>query len=192
MADPEKTQEKQRRKFWHLGGRVLKTVVAVFLSLLLDSWRPGGMPFYAAITAVLCVQPQAKDSLDVSVNREIATILGGLAGMGFLFAERWVDLPLPQALRYALAAAALIPLISLSVWLERPKATFLTCVVFLSVVVTHNADVDPFLFPVNRVLDTTIGIAVALAVNLAPPTLFRRRKAGAPEPAGPPADDLDD
>lgn len=126
------------------------------------------MPFYAAITAILCVQPKTADSLEVAANREVATIIGGLAGMGFLYALHGFGLSKPDALRYALIAAALIPLISLSVWLERPKATFLTCVVFLSVVVFHEEDVQPFWFAFNRVLDTTIGIVVALIVNLIP------------------------
>ena len=174
-------EQKKRRKFWQLGGRVQKTVAAVFLSLLVDSLRPGGMPFYAAITAILCVQPKARDSVDVAANREVATICGGAAGMGFLFLERAFPSPLPDVLRYALVAAAVIPLISLSVWLERPKATFLTCVVFLSVVVTHSGDVHPFFFPLNRVLDTTIGIIIALAVNLLPGKFRKGRQKPADE-----------
>lgn len=162
---------------------MLKTVVAVFLSLLVDSWRPGGMPFYAAITAILCVQPKKQDSLEVAANREVATICGGLAGMGFLFAERALSLAEPDPLRYLLVSLALIPLISLSVWLERPKATFLTCVVFLSVVVTHDSDVHPFLFALNRILDTTIGIIIALVVNVAPWSFQNRRRNRSSGPA---------
>ena len=39
--------------------------------------------------------------------------------------------------------------------------------VFLSVTISHGADVNPYLFAINRIIDTLIGIAVSLAVNAA-------------------------
>lgn len=164
----EQSENPERQSFWKLGGRVWKTVAAVFLSLLLDSLRPAAMPFYAGITAVFCIQKNMPDSVEVAVNREIATILGGFAGMGFLFVELWIGgFPAP-VVKYALLAICLVPLISLSVYIGHHKAAFLMCVVFLCVALAHASDVHPFLFAINRILDTTIGIGVALAVNVLP------------------------
>lgn len=147
---------------------MLKTVVATFLSLVIDAARPGAMPFYAAITAIICTQKGKHDSFEMSVNREISTIIGGLAGMGFLYVELAFRKGIPDAVLYAFAAVMLVPLISFSIWLERPKTTFLMCVVFLSVVISHGEDAHPFFFALNRIVDTTIGIVVALVVNLFP------------------------
>lgn len=160
--------DRSRRKFWQVGGRTLKTVAAVFISLVTDGARPGGMPFYAAITAIFCIQKNVSDSFETAVNREISTIVGGLFGMLFLFAEQALEGGEYNIARDGAVALFLIPIISVSVWLGRPKSTFLMCVVFLSVVIMHGEDVHPFYFALNRIIDTTIGIVTALIVNLGP------------------------
>lgn len=71
-----------------IGLRTLKTVLAVWVCFLIDDIRKAGVPFYAAIAAVLCVQHNRKDSFRVAKNREIATIIGGICGMGFLLFEK--------------------------------------------------------------------------------------------------------
>ena len=45
------------------------------------------------------------------------------------------------------------------------RRSFLVCVVFLSIALTHSFDVNPYIFVFNRVLDTFIGIGIGLAVN---------------------------
>lgn len=163
-----------KRKFWQLGGRTWKTVVAVFISLVVDEARPGGMPFYAAITAILCVQKNPSDGIETSVNREVATIIGGMFGMVFLWLEQLMGGFHSDVLLAAAAAVYLVPIISLSVWIGRPKSTFLMCVVFLSVVIMHGDDVHPFFFALNRILDTTIGIVTALVVDNLPRSISKR------------------
>ena len=45
---------------------------------------------------------------------------------------------------------------------------FLMCVVFLCITVTHGNDVNPLFFGFARILDTTIGIVIALIINQFP------------------------
>ena len=71
----------------------------------------------------------------------------------------------PEIFRQLVISLMLIPVIHFSVLIKQKKATFLMCVVFLSVTINHGEDISPFWFAWNRILDTTIGIAVALAVN---------------------------
>ena len=54
-----------------VGGRIYKTVVAVFLCFLIDAIRDTGVPFYAAIAAILCIQKTKEDSFQQAKNREI-------------------------------------------------------------------------------------------------------------------------
>lgn len=68
-----------------VGGRTLKTVVAVFLCLLTGIVRKSDTAFYAAIAAVLCVQRTSEDSLREAFNREVATVIGGICGCLFWF-----------------------------------------------------------------------------------------------------------
>ena len=71
-----------------VGGRIYKTVFAVFVCFLIDTIRNAGTPFYAAIAAILCIQRNQQDSFQQAKIREFATIVGGLWGMIFLLFER--------------------------------------------------------------------------------------------------------
>ena len=55
-----------------------------------------------------------------------------------------------------------------SVLIKWEKGTFLMCVVFLCITVTHGNDESPLAFGVARILDTTIGIVIALIINRFP------------------------
>lgn len=148
-----------------IGWRTIKTVIAVFCCFIIDSLRNGGIPFYAVIAAILCIQKDMGISLQAAKNREIATIIGGLWGMLYLFMEKSFLSIDPEIFRQLVISLMLIPVIHFSVLIKQKKATFLMCVVFLSVTINHGEDISPFWFAWNRILDTTIGIAVALAVN---------------------------
>ena len=63
-----------------IGGRTVKTVLAVYLCLLIGIVRKSDTAFYAAIAAVLCVQRTSKDSIREAFNREVATVIGGIWG----------------------------------------------------------------------------------------------------------------
>lgn len=150
------------------GGRTIKTVIAVFLCFLVDTVRNSNTAFYAAIAAILCIQRTPKDSLREAMNREIATIIGGVWGMAVLLIEKNIYLIPCEVLRYVCLSILLIPLINFSVLIKQEKGTFLMCVVFLCITVTHGGDENPLLFGVNRIIDTTIGIIIALIMNQVP------------------------
>ncbi len=52
-----------------------------------------------------------------------------------------------------------------TVVIKKKEASYFSCVVFLSIVVNHIGDVNPYLFVWDRFLDTVIGIAVGVCVN---------------------------
>lgn len=148
-----------------VGGRTLKTVVAVFLCFMVDTARNSNTAFYAAIAAILCIQRTRKDSLREALNREIATIIGGIWGMAVLLIEKNMQSTPCEILRYLYLSILLIPIIKFSVFIKQEKGTFLMCVVFLCITVTHENDENPLLFGFNRIIDTTVGIIIALIVN---------------------------
>lgn len=148
-----------------VGGRTLKTVVAVFLCLLTGIVRKSDTAFYAAIAAVLCVQRTSEDSFREAFNREVATVIGGICGMLVLVFERNIYCVTYEVLRCLLLSVLLIPIINLSVLIKQEKGTFLMCVVFLSITVTHGNDGNPLAFGMARIIDTTVGIVIALDIN---------------------------
>lgn len=165
-----------KTNFWRVGGRTRKTVIAVFSCFLIDTIRENGVPFYAAIAAILCIQHNLKDSLNTALPREIATIIGGIFGMVILSFEKSVYRVPNDLLRYLLLSILLIPLINFSVLIKQEKGTFLMCVVFLCVTATHGNDESLLVFGFSRIIDTTIGIIVALLINQFPNIKMRAGK----------------
>lgn len=148
-----------------VGGRTLKIVVAVFLCLLTGIVRKSYTAFYAAIAAVLCVQRTSEDSFREAFNREVATVIGGICGMLVLVFERNIFCVPYEVLRCLLLSVLLIPIINFSVLIKQEKGTFLMCVVFLCITVTHGNDGNPLTFGIARIIDTTVGIVIALVIN---------------------------
>ena len=58
-----------------------------------------------------------------------------------------------------------IPVIYSTVVLKKRNASFFSCVVFLSIALTHSFDQDPYIFVFNRVMDTFIGIGIGVGIN---------------------------
>ena len=80
---------KTERYFYlpHIGQRIVKTSIAVFITLLvyyLRGYRGAEMPAEAAITAIICMQPYVRDTRDFAVNRFIGTLIGAAWGLAFL------------------------------------------------------------------------------------------------------------
>lgn len=149
-----------------IGMRIWKSALAVFLCFLINDFRQGGIVFYSIIAAVLCMQPSVSQGLKTGQNRIVGTLIGGLSGMLVLWLELNLMLSLPDIVIQLATALCVVPLIYINVLLKSPSSSYITCVVFMSIVVSHGADLNPFLFGFNRILDTLIGIGVSLLVNL--------------------------
>ncbi|MEG0811434.1 MAG: HAD hydrolase family protein [Eubacterium sp.] len=150
-------------KFPKIGMRIIKTAIAVFICLVISSFKPQSVPLYSAITAILCMQPYLSNSKTVAINRVIGTCVGGLFGMiVLLFNQHFVPIMLVQ---YFIVALCIIPLIYTTIVINHSAASAFTCIVFLSTTVIPYPDVAAQIVALNRVIDTLIGILVALAIN---------------------------
>lgn len=147
------------------GLRTIKTVLSVFISLLLCDLLLNSKAFYAVIAAILCMQSDMNKSWIEAIYREIATLIGGGFGIVFLFCERLLFFSSWAVIRWLIVSIMLIPIIYLSVYLNLKKGTYLMCVVFLSIVLVHNLDINITDFAFRRILETSIGIVVSLSVN---------------------------
>jgi Predicted membrane protein len=154
--------------FPKIGLRMVKSVLAVFICFMIDSLRSGSVPFYSAIAAILCMQPDVHGSKKVAINRTIGTLIGGFYGMLAIMIFKQFNLYSNLYLEYTVVSITILPLIYITVLLKKHKATYITCVVYLSVVISHAGDVSPYLFAMNRIVDTLIGIFVSLGINAIP------------------------
>lgn len=148
-----------------IGMRIIKSAIAVFICFLIYMVRGAGLPFYSTIAAVLCMQTCVTSTVTASRNRTIATFVGGFFGMGVLIFQRIFFSGSSDILLYLLTSIAVIPTIYTMMILNYRDAIPTSCIVFLSIAVNHAADINPCTFAMNRIIDTLIGIFVALGVN---------------------------
>ena len=76
---------------------------------------------------------------------------------------------------YLIVSLMLIPVIMSTIAIKKPSVAGFACVVFLSTTIYHVGDASPYTYALNRMLDTALGIVVALIVNLAMPGRSPRR-----------------
>lgn len=153
------------RRMPKIGMRIIKSSIAVGICFLISLFRSEGIVFYSCIAAVLCIQQDVTNSKRVALNRVKGTLLGGFCGMVVLLIEKSCFPADALLLRYLMISFMIIPIIYMTVLLNMTSASYISCVVFMSVSVSHGMDVNPSLFAINRIVDTLIGIFVALAVN---------------------------
>ncbi len=160
----ESSENKKHGKIKFPGMRVVKTVIAVYICFLLSFIRKT-KPFYSVIAAILCMQSDSKNGWQVGKNRMIGTIIGGIYGLIAIILINFFNIELFSYIHYLVLSLFLIPIIYSNVYLKVPNSTYISCVVFMSVAVSHGGDTSPMFFALNRVIDTLIGIIISIIVN---------------------------
>lgn len=157
-----------------VGNRIIKSAVGVLLCWCVYLLRGrSGIPFYSMLAALWCIQPYITKTMSMALQRTIGTFIGAVFGLFTIVLEIYAFNIYDQPLGFLVVALMIIPVIYTTVLIKRPNASYFSCVVYLSITVIHMTDENPFMFVLNRVLDTFIGIAVGMIVNSA--RLPRRR-----------------
>lgn len=163
----------KKRKIPGVGARIIKSGAGVLICMLIYFLRgQSGMPFYSALAVLWCMRQYTSETVKMAVQRTIGTFIGAFYGLAVLLGIQCFDSVNVMAV-YCLCSVMIIPVIYTTVLLDKKNASFFSCVVFLSITVTHSFDSNPYLFVLNRVLDTFIGIFIGLALNFVNP--FRKR-----------------
>lgn len=152
-------------KFPRIGMRIIKSAIGVFLCYIVDLLRGGdGLVFYSLIAVLWCMQDYVSETKDKAMQRSIGTVLGAVFGLVYLLEDKFIghDYPL---LTGAIVSIYIILLLYVTVLIHKKQASYFSCVVFLSIIVNHIGDANPYLFVFNRFLDTMIGIAIGVFVN---------------------------
>ena len=150
------------------GQRIVRTVIAVFLCMLVYEARGRrGMPIFALIAAVMCIQPYTKNMKAIAQRRVIGTLIGAGWGVLTLLLEQKIrGIPDPDdLLHYAIAAIGAGIVIYFTVWLHLAEMAQFAGIVFLIVVITQTGSSNVFLYAYHRIVDTLIGIAVGEVMN---------------------------
>lgn len=151
------------------GMRVIKTVLAIMVCLMIEYYRGSNMPYHACIATIVCMQPTLKSTLQASLDRTLGTIIAGT--YAYLLAILLIGSfgMLPATLHFYLLVGALsFPLMALMIGIKKPGSLAITVIVYLVIMVSVNAT-NALPYTIQRVTGTLIGIAVALFINWLPP-----------------------
>lgn len=159
----------------HVGLRMVKTSVAVFICAIIGYFR-GQPSIFTIIAAILCMQNSSDKTFTTSLNRSIGTVIGGLFGLGVLYLCRLLGVVNILPLYYLVISLMIIPIILSTLLIRRPAISAFSCVVFFGVTVSHFSDEAPSLYALNRVVDTLVGIVVTLLIDRILPYSLPRSK----------------
>ncbi|MCR5771009.1 MAG: FUSC family protein, partial [Butyrivibrio sp.] len=150
----------------HIGMRIIKSALGVMICFAIYFLRgKEGTPFYSALAVLWCIQNQSKNTVQNALQRTVGTGIGALYGLIYILIKGQIKGIGDSFLHYFIISMVLIPIIYTTVVLKQKKASYFSCVVFLSIVVNHLMDENPYIFVANRSLDTLIGIFVGLILN---------------------------
>lgn len=164
-------QKNKKAAIPHIGMRILKSAAAVFVCYLVSFIRGNsGIVFYSQIAALWCIQGYVSNSKQNALQRCAGTVIGALYGLVFLLGrqgiERILGIQIGEAVNALVITVLIIAVLYTTVLVKKKQASYFSCVVFLSIVVNHVTDANPYLFVWNRFLDTIIGILIGIGVNM--------------------------
>jgi len=156
-----------------IGLRIIKSAVAVFLCYIVNYFRGGsGIIFYSQLSALWCIQSYTSTTKKNAYQRIMGTFFGACFGRIILLLFDFVQSELNftgfylYILKTVVTTISIIFVLYFTVVLKQKQASYYSCVVFLSIVVNHFSDANPWLFALNRFIDTALGILIGVAVNL--------------------------
>lgn len=147
-----------------IGARIIKTALAVVLCIMIDSFIKNGSGFLAGVAAIITMQSTFKDSFRKGGHRILGTFFGAILGGVFALISQG------NILLIALGIIILIYSFKLLKW---DTGIVISCVVFL-IIMTEKGNTDILLYSFFRLIDTTLGIVIALLVNyfIKPPKII--------------------
>jgi len=108
------------------------------------------------------MQNTVVDSFRKGTERIIGTIIGGISGGLVLFLVTTLDI---ENLLLYIIPLGMVVLIEICVHINMKQSVVICCVVYLSILTSINYAGGYMLYTLNRVIDTTVGIIIALFVN---------------------------
>lgn len=138
-----------------IGLRNIKTALSVFLCIILFDLFNRQYPFYACIAAISCMKENPSSTKDAGVYRLIGTCIGAFTGVIFYlyFSHSAI-----------FCGVGIVIVIYLCNLFEQQNSVIISCIVFVAIM-TNLKGMPSDQYAINRVLDTFIGILIAVSVD---------------------------
>ena len=173
-----------------IGMRVVKTAVAVVLSYLvfvpfrlLYREELGGVlgqlgPLYACIASIICLQSSLGQAVQLGVSRLIGIGVGSVLGVATLLLGPALDNPWIKA---PVLGAVCVAGVWLCLLLKRPGACVMACILPCVILITGVTGVTRYYYAAARIIETLVGLFIALGVNALLPDLRPEPEREAPD-----------
>ena len=146
-----------------LGFRSIKTALAAVVTALIYAFLPGSNPTFACIGAIFGMGADMEESRRSGGNRFFGTVIGGFIGLGLYWLEHaaypegcyWLRLPM-----VFLGTIALISMCVLFHWPGGVQPGGVVLCIILFNTPAHHID-----YAIHRMIDTGVGVVIALLVN---------------------------
>ncbi len=164
----------------HLPGmRNIKTALCVLICLLITYFISKEVTLYSAIAAIVCMQSTIENTLKIGVNRLVGTAIGGGVAMLLIPVMENKDM---YSLFFIFAPLGIILVIYVCNVIKMPGSSVICAIVYITVltapIIPSANSQNPYYLAVFRIIDTAIGIVVAMLINryVAPPKLYEDRE----------------
>jgi len=164
-----------------IGMRIIKSAIGIFICFMIDILRGNsGIVFYSQLAVLWCIRDYTSETIKFALQRTVGTVIGAAYGLFVLVGIRlvfdWSSCSesilaifakfIDSKIGYGFLVSLVIVLVLYTtVLLGQKQASYFSCVVFLSIVINHASDLNPYIFVWNRFLDTMIGIIVGVSIN---------------------------
>ncbi len=149
---------------YRLGLRAIKTTIAVALCIVLSLLFKREDKFYASIAAIICMCRTNSETSAAGLRRVVGTIIGGAVGLIVLLVTRLS--PYEEMINLFLCPFCVILIIYICNVSGRKSSVEIGTIVALGLLMSRPEPYsNTFMYVANRVLDTSMGILVAIFVN---------------------------
>lgn len=145
-----------------VGLRNLKTGLAVFLCMTSFQIFDRGSAFFACIAAVVCMKDTIEGSYTIGRNRLLGTFIGGIIGISLVSLIEYT--PITDGFKPLITSLGIILSIYIFTLWQRPAAVIISCIVILGIMCGYSSD-ESITYAVKRMLDTSIGVIIAILIN---------------------------
>ncbi len=156
------------------GLRIIKTVLAIFIVLLISKFTGGILrPYDMVVVAILAIQSDVAESLNEVKKRLYSTALGGIIGtimmtISYMVGGDTIDLFLvPLGIFFILYFCSKL--------IKKTDFIIISCYVFLAITLDEPAELS-WLYPIRVVANTIVASIVAMLINLYTPKDNKRVK----------------
>lgn len=149
------------------GRRIVKTAIAVFISVQIFYLLGHFTPVHAALACILTMRPTSDETKDRGINRIIGTFVGGLSSYLCLLILEYITIESISYFAPLIVAFFVLFYLTLSKVLKlAPYAMTIAAIVTAVTLLTHNSShVDALSYVSLRIFETIVGFFIAYLVN---------------------------